>query len=90
MDGKFCFKKQADGMVGSVVVGFAGAPCIEAPVLTAVSPGSNPASDGLLLRVIPPLSFYLSCPLKGIKKIILKNGRMDESVDKSMVGEVTP
>jgi len=63
MDGKFCFKKQTDGMVGSVIVGFAGAPCIEATVLAAVGPGSNPASDGLLLPLIPPLSafcFFLS------------------------------
>ena len=63
VDGKFCFKKQTDGMVGSgmvgsVVVACAGAPCIEAPVLAAVGPGSNPASDGLLLRVISPLSAF--------------------------------
>ena len=50
--------KQTDGMVGSVVVGCAGAPSIEATVLTAVGPGSNPASDGLLLLVIPPLSAF--------------------------------
>ena len=56
--GKFCFKNQTDGMVGSVVVGCAGAPCIEATVLAAVGPGLNPASDGLLLRVIPPLSAF--------------------------------
>ena len=66
VDGKVCFKKQTDGMVGSVVVGCAGAPCIEAPVLAAVGPGSNPASDGLLLRVIPPLSafcLFFICPV---------------------------
>jgi len=45
-----------DGVVGSVVVGCAGAPCIEATVLAAVGPCSNPALDGLLLRVISPLS----------------------------------
>jgi len=44
-------------MVGSVVVGCARAPCIEATDLAAVGPGSNPASDGLLLRVIPPCLF---------------------------------
>jgi len=58
VDGKCCFKNQTDGMVGSVVVGCAGAPCIEATVLTAVGPGSNPTSEGLLLRVIPPLSAF--------------------------------
>ena len=58
VDGKFCFKKQTDGMVGSVVVGCADSLCIEATVLAAVGPGSNPASDGLLLRVIPPLSAF--------------------------------
>ena len=49
VDGKFCFKNQTDGVVGSVVVGCAGAPWIEATVLAAV---------GLLLRVIPPLSAF--------------------------------
>ena len=70
VDGK-CFKNQTDGMVGSVVVGCAGAPCIEATVLAAVGPGSNPASDGLLLSFpfsLLSVSFYLSCPLKGIKE----------------------
>ena len=86
MDGKFCFKKQADGMVGSVVVGFAGAPCIEAPVLTAVSPGSNPASDGLLLRVIPPLSaFCLFLSVLSIKRHKKKNGRMEASIRARLV-----
>ena len=60
VDGKFCFKNQTDGVVGSVVVGCAGAPCIEATVLAAVGPGLNPASDGLLLRAIPPHVFFLS------------------------------
>ena len=45
-------------MVGSVVVGCARAPGIEATDLAAVGPGSDPASDGLLLRVIPPLSAF--------------------------------
>ena len=64
LDGKFCFKKHTDGIVGSVVVGFADAPCIEATVLAAVGNGSNPASDGLLLHVIPPyfLSLFI-CPV---------------------------
>ena len=65
VDGNLCFKNQTDGMVGSVVVGCAGAPCIEATVLAAVGPGSYPASDGLLLRVIPPLSAFslFICPV---------------------------
>ena len=87
---KFCLKEQTDGMVGSVVVGCAGAPCIEATVLAAVGPGSNPASDGLLLRVIPPLSafclFLSVLSIKRHKKMNEKNGLMDGSVDKSTVG----
>ena len=66
VDGKFCFKKQTDGEVGSVVVGCAGAPCIEATVLS----GSNPASDG----PIPPISAFCLClsflSIKRHKKII--------------------
>ena len=62
--------------------------CIEATVLAAVGPGSNPASDGVLLHVsLLSVSFYLSCPLKGIKKTKKKEpGWMDGSVDKNMVG----
>ena len=54
VNGKFCFKKQTDGMVSSVVVGCAGAPCIEATVLAAVGPIRilhRTASD-------PPLSVF--------------------------------
>ena len=73
VDGKFCFKKQTDGMVGSVVVGCAGAPRIEAAVLAAVGPSSNPASDAFYCVSFPlsllSVSFYLSCPLKGIKNV---------------------
>ena len=76
-------------MVGSIVVGFAGAPCLEATVLAAVDPGSNPASDGLLLRVIPlsllSVSFYLSSPLKGIKVFFFLNGRMEASIRARLV-----
>jgi len=58
-----------ESSVGSVVVGCADAPCIEATVLTAVGPISNPASDGLLLRLIPPLSaFCLFLAVLSIKK----------------------
>lgn len=37
-------------------VGRAHAPCVEAIVLTAGSPGSNPTPSGPILRVSPPLS----------------------------------
>ena len=59
VDGKICYKKQTDGMAGSVLVGAAGNPCIEATVLAAVGPGSNPASD------ISPLSDFslFICPV---------------------------
>jgi len=65
VDGNFCIKKQTDGMVGSVVVGCAGAPCIEATVLAAVGPDSNPTSDGLLLSHSPSLCFLslFICPV---------------------------
>ena len=77
-------------MIGSVVVGCAGAPYIEATVVAAVGPGSNPVLDGLLLRVIHPLSaFCLFLSVLSIKrhaKKLKKTGRMDGSVDKSTVG----
>ena len=88
--GKFCFKKQTDG---SVVVGCGGTPCIEATVLAAVGPGSNPASDGLLQRVIPPLSaFCLFLSVLSIKRhkifffFFKKHLQKDGSVGKSRVG----
>ena len=73
-------------MVGSVVVGCAGAPCVEATVLAADGAGSNPASDGLLLRVIPPLSAFSFLSFLSIKrhKKKLKKKRME--ADKSTVG----
>ena len=42
--------------------GSAPAPCVEATVLVAGDPGSNPEPSGLILRVIPPLSasYFLS------------------------------
>ena len=83
MDGIFCFKKQTDGEVGSVVVGCAGAPCTEAAVPAAVGPGSNHVLDSLLQRAIPlsllSVSSYLSCPLNSLKnKNNIKKNRRDE------------
>ena len=64
VDGKFCFKKQMDGMVCSLVVGFAGAPCIEASVLAAVGPDSNPASDFYCVSFpLSLLSVSFICPV---------------------------
>ena len=53
--------------------GRAPAPCVEAIVLVAGDPGSNPVPSGLILRVIPlslpPVSCLslLSCTLKAKK-----------------------
>jgi len=91
VDGKVCFKKRKDGMVGSVVVGFAGAPCIQATVVAAVGPVRIPHRMAFYCVSFPlsllSVSFYLSRPLKGIIFFFL-NRRMDESVDKSTVGQV--
>jgi len=63
VDGKFSFKKQTDGMVGSVVVGCAGAPCIEATVLAAVGPVRIPHRTAFYC-VIPSFTASLFiCPV---------------------------
>ena len=52
--------------------GRAPAPCVEATVLPAGDPGSNPAPSGLILHVIPPSLSLCTIKAKSPKNILKK------------------
>ena len=68
--------------------GSAPAPCVEATVLVAGDPGSNPEPSGLILRVIPPLSASCFLSLSTVLYIKGKKARKNILKKKERLTEV--
>ena len=69
------------------VVNIAPAPCVEATILAAGDPGSNPAPSSLILHVIPPSLCFLSISTnlsikgkKAPKKCTFKNRKSEKCI----------